>query len=130
MSVALGLELALGGAPMVFGAAERTTFLLPEGMGALSDFVDSDVVGGDHGTWVDLLGPSAGGAVPGDQIIGNTCAARSVTRNPTVPMIENMTDMVRRVSCSLRPAVFETTQKPLSFIQGTSLEAQPMVSAR
>ena len=64
------------------------------------------------------------------QTNGKNFAATITARKPTVPMIENITDIVRSVSRSVRPEVFETTQKPLSFIHGTSLEAQPIVRAR
>lgn len=49
LRVTFGLDLALGCVPVIFGAAIGTAVLLPKGVGTLADFVESDVVCGDHG---------------------------------------------------------------------------------
>ena len=44
--------------------------------------------------------------------------------------MNTITDAVFNVSASVRPLIFEITQKPLSFIHGITFEPQPIASAR
>ena len=65
-----------------------------------------------------------------NQTNGSSQAPSMVTPKPAKPMTPIMTDMVRRVSASVMPVMREMIQKPLSFIQETGLEPQPMAKAR
>jgi len=63
------------------------------------------------------------------QFMGITRLANQTTANPTKPISDNITEKVFKVSTSFIPDIFETIQKPLSFIHGSGLEPQPIASA-
>jgi len=64
------------------------------------------------------------------QLSGRTFEAIMETIKPTTAIIVAMTEKLVSVSPSVMPLILLITQNPLSFIQGTGLEPNPITMAR